>query len=279
MLGHTFQHLPGVGPRLESALWQAGVRRWEDFPARGASRLGPARTALARQELAESARALSAGDADWFAARLASAHTWRLFPHFLPHAGYLDIETDGLRDPQVTTVALYSRGVVRTYVQGQNLDALQPDLEDVKVLVTYNGRCFDAPVLQSVLGLTLPKAHVDLRFVLGAMGVRGGLKACEKRFGLYRGELDGVDGYGAVLLWKHYENTGDPRALETLLAYNAADVIGLEVLLAHAVNALLAETPFAAELTLPLPRPAENPFQPHEDMVAVARSGGHRGFW
>ncbi|GAB6036393.1 ribonuclease H-like domain-containing protein [Fundidesulfovibrio butyratiphilus] len=278
MLGHTFQHLPGVGPKLEAALWQAGVRHWDDFPPQGPSRLGPSRTALARQGLAESDRALRAEDADWFAARLGSAQTWRLFPHFLPDAGYLDIETDGLRDPQVTTVALYHRGTVRTYVWGQSLDQLQADLDAVKVLVTYNGRCFDVPVLENVLGLSLPRAHVDLRFVLGAMGVRGGLKACEKRFGLDRGDLNGVDGYGAVLLWKHYENTGDPRALETLLAYNVADVIGLEVLLVHAVNALLAETPFAAELTLRTPRPADNPFQPHADMVAVARGGGDRFF-
>lgn len=267
MLGHTFVHLPGVGPKLEAALWRAGVRRWDDFPDQGPSRLGPSRTALARQGLAESTRALCAQDADWFAARLASAQCWRLFPHFLPHAGYLDIETDGLRDPRVTTVALFHRGVVRTYVQGQSLDRLQADLDEVKVLVTYNGRCFDVPVLENVLGLALPKAHVDLRFVLGAMGVRGGLKACEKRFGLGRGDLDGVDGYGAVLLWKHYENTGDPRALETLLAYNVADVIGLEVLLAHAVNESLQETPFAASYTMPIPEYAENPHTPNPALI------------
>ena len=211
MLGHTFRHLPGIGPKAEAVLWAAGCHRWNDFPEGGVSGVGPSRAALARQALAESASALARADADWFSARLGSADAWRLFPYFLPQAGYLDIETDGLSSPQVTTIALYHQGVVRTYVAGQNLDAFEADVARVKVLVTFNGRCFDVPVLQRVLRVALPKAHVDLRFVLAAIGVKGGLKACEKRFGLGRGELDGVDGYGAVLLWQHYRRTRDPQ--------------------------------------------------------------------
>jgi hypothetical protein len=147
----------------------------------------------------------------------------------------------------------------------------------VKVLVTFNGKCFDAPIIERVLKVPCPRAHVDLRFVLKAVGASGGLKACEKRYGLSRRELDGVDGWGAVLLWRQWERTGDERVLETLLAYNAADVLSLEVLLAHALAELLLATPFAADLTQPIPHMAENPFRPDPGVVASVR-GASSGY-
>jgi len=43
------------------------------------------------------------------------------------------------------------------------------------------------------------------------------LKFCEKALGLDRGDLDGVDGYFAVLLWRDYQKKHNEKALETLL--------------------------------------------------------------
>jgi hypothetical protein len=276
MLGRTFRHLPGVGPKSESSLWDAGIRSWEDLLLASPSPLGPGRAALARGLIGESEAALLRGDADWFAARLATRDAWRLFPRFLPEAGYFDIETDGERDPVVTAAALYHQGRLATYVHGRNMDELEGDLARVKVLVTFNGKCFDAPIVERALGARCPAAHVDLRFVLGGMGVKGGLKACEKRFGISRRELDGVDGWGAVLLWRMWEETGDERALETLLAYNAADVLSLERLTALALDELLLSTPFAAQLTVPIPDMPENPFNPDPEIVARVRGAGFR---
>ena len=273
MLGRTFIHLPGVGPTSESSLWAAGVRTWEDFLCCAKPPVSAAKAALLRPELELSAQALARGDADWFASRLRSGNAWRLLPHFLPEAGYLDIETDGdSYHPVVTAVALYHKGRLTSYVYGRNMEQLHQDLADVKLLVTFNGKCFDVPVLERALGVRAPKAHVDLRFVLKSIGVGGGLKACEKRYGLSRRELDGVDGWGAVVLWREWERHGDPRVMETLLAYNAADVLSLEVLLVHALNELLAATPFGAELTMPVPRMAGNPFKPDPGVVDLVRA-------
>jgi len=274
MLGRTFCHLPGVGPKSETLLWDAGVHAWEDVLSGRTLPVSPGKAELLRQGARQSQAALEAQDADWFAERLRTAHAWRLFPHFLPHAGYLDIETDGERDPVVTAVALLHQGRLTSYVHGRNMHELERDLDRVKVLVTFNGKCFDVPVIERVLGMRCPRAHVDLRFVLRGLGQAGGLKACEKRYGISRRELDGVDGWSAVLLWREWERTGDPRVLETLLAYNAADVLSLEVLLAHALDELLLATPFAAGLTLPIPPMAENPFTPDPAVVALVRGAG-----
>jgi len=50
-------------------------------------------------------------------------------------------------------------------------------------------------------GIELNQVHIDLRYVLRSLGYTGGLKGCEKQAGIDRGNLEGVDGYFAVLLW------------------------------------------------------------------------------
>ena len=88
--------------------------------------------------------------------------------------------------------------------------------------------------------------------VLRSLGITGGLKGCEKKLGIDRKELDGVDGYFAVLLWREYLKSGNRAALDTLLAYNIEDVVNLETLMVIAYNMNLDATPFSGELRLPL---------------------------
>lgn len=263
MLIHTFLHLDGLGPATEQRLWAAGIRTWDDFQKADRLPGNPTRVAAWRRELATAQERLAAGDADYFGERLPPAEAWRLFFDFRDFLACVDIETDGTPANEVTAVSFYDgRETVRTYANGKNLQDFTTDILASKVLVTFNGRVFDAPVLRSHLGAVLPTAHIDVRSVLCGIGVKGGLKKCEARYGLNRGELDGADGYLAVALWREYERRGDPAVLETLLAYNAADVLSLPVLLAHAINERLAATPFAAAYTLPIPLPGPNPHTP-----------------
>ncbi len=118
------------------------------------------------------------------------------------------------------------------------------DIQKYKVLVTYNGKCFDVPFLQSYFGIKLNQVHIDLRYVLKSLGYTGGLKGCEKKAGIDRGDLDGVDGYFAVFLWNEYQRNKNDKALETLLAYNIQDVVNLETLMVLSYNLKLKETPF-----------------------------------
>jgi|GEM_PF-864300 len=220
MLSRTFIHLPGVGQATERKLWKAGVASWQDYLSRE-ELLPAARRGLVARGLAASEERLAAGDAEWFAQSLPAAESWRLASHFMARAAYVDIETTGLGETShITAIALYDGERARTYVHGVNLEAFADDIRAFDLLVTFNGRCFDAPIIERELKIRLPSAHVDLRHVLKSVGLRGGLKSCEKQLRLDREELDGVDGYFAVLLWHEYETTGDPAALETLLAYN-----------------------------------------------------------
>ncbi|MBC7530655.1 MAG: ribonuclease H-like domain-containing protein [Oligoflexus sp.] len=66
------------------------------------------------------------------------------------------------------------------------------------------------------------------------LGYAGGLKAIERQIGLDRGDLRSVDGFLAVALWQEYKRRKSETALETLLAYNCADVINLEQMMVMA---------------------------------------------
>ena len=50
---------------------------------------------------------------------------------------------------EITTIAVYDGTSVFTYVQGENLQDFKEDIQKYKVLVTWNGKCFDIPFLQS----------------------------------------------------------------------------------------------------------------------------------
>jgi hypothetical protein len=92
---------------------------------------------------------------------------------------------------------------------------------------------FDVPFLKSrIQGLKVPPIHIDLRFLLASMDVRGGLKKIEQHFSLEReGDLKGMNGYGAVLLWQAYLRRKDEKLLDKLVRYNAADITNLKFLM------------------------------------------------
>ena len=65
----------------------------------------------------------------------------------------------------------------------------------------------------SYFNIRLPQAQIDLRCVLAHVGYKGGLKKCESLLGIDRGNLADMDGFFAVLLWKEYQKTGNPKAI------------------------------------------------------------------
>jgi uncharacterized protein YprB with RNaseH-like and TPR domain len=233
MLKRTFIHLPGVGSRFEGHFWRQGLSTWEDFLAAKRVRgLSKARFDWLKTELQVSFDHLE--DPAYFADRLQAGEHWRLFRHLRPRTAYLDIETTGTVWPGllVTVVGLYDGQNMRQFVQGYNLQKFPEVLSEFDLLVTFNGTQFDLPVLKAYFHeLRLPPAHVDLRFLMARLGYKGGLKRIEPRFGIHRpNEVNGMDGYQAVLLWERYQR-GDKGALELLLTYNREDVVNLEVLM------------------------------------------------
>jgi len=247
MLKHTFQHLHGIGEKTEKRLWANGITCWEEFL------LAPHRTGLALwqrdlacRELEHSLAALERRDAQYFSERLPAALQWRLYPEFGQRIGYLDIETtgSGVDASALTVIGVYDGVHPQVYVRGKNLNDFVATIAKFTLLVTYNGKGFDIPVLRRVFGLPLSHAHIDLRSPLAALGYKGGLKKIERTVGLEReGPLALLDGWGAVLLWQYYE-AGEDDALETLLRYNLEDVIHLPALLALVYNTRIQQLPF-----------------------------------
>ena len=253
MLKNTFCHIPGVSVSKERTLWDSGVSSWDRL---GRARLPRRMTDSIATHIEDSFRSLESGRPNYFADRLQPNQHWRLFPEFRSSIAYLDIETTGFGyGACITTIAVYDGAAVHHYVQGVNLPDFAKDIEKYSLLVTYNGKCFDLPFIEREFGIRMNQAHIDLRYVLKSLGYTGGLKGCERSFGIDRDGLAGVDGFFAVLLWHDYVKNRNPKALETLLAYNIQDVVNLETLLVLSYNLKLKETPFHAELRLPMPRP------------------------
>ncbi len=147
---------------------------------------------------------------------------------------YLDIETSW--SGAITVIGTYSqeRGVVQLVGDAVTHDALAELLPPGCALVTFNGHCFDLPVIRKRLGLDARArcASRDLRFLAKRVGLTGGLKAIEIQVGIQR-RLAGMSGVDALYLWERYRRDQDAHALATLLAYNEEDVVNLPLLESH----------------------------------------------
>jgi uncharacterized protein len=281
MLKNSFVHIPGVGIKSEQKIWLSGIHSWDELLTGELSLFTPTKRDRLKRSVEESNEHLSNLNPEFFRSLLPSNHHWRMFPEFRSSIAYLDIETTGLdswRD-QITTIAVYDGMSVFTYVQGQTLDQFKKDIQQYKVLVTYNGKCFDIPFLQTSFGMELNQVHIDLRYVLKSLGYTGGLKGCEKKAGIDRGELEGVDGYFAVMLWDEYQTNRNAKALETLLAYNIQDVVNLEALMVLSYNLKLKETPFNESHQLAAPSSPEIPFKADLETIEKVRRQTMGNHW
>lgn len=253
MLIHSFLHLPSIDRRAEEELWERGVTSWDLL---GQSEQG--HEPELRDALAESSEHLAARNAAYFAERMPASESWRLYPDFIEDTTFLDIETTGLGVEAYTTVCgVLDSGGFTAFSRGDEMDLLTEYLEQFKLVVTFNGRSFDVPFLRRELGRTVLQqaAHMDLMHVLRPLGLKGGLKRIEKALGVGRpSTLSTLDGRDAIALWAMAEE-GETEALDTLIRYNAEDVLVLPRLAAIAVRDHAAGTPLAAHDELSFPEP------------------------
>jgi hypothetical protein len=234
MLRHTFQHIPGLGEGRERALWRRGIETWEELlatPQRSGLPAPLLREAQAVIQLSQ--EALRQGNIYFFAQLLPVREHWRLYGDFRQVTAYLDIETGPLGNGRqgITVIGLFDGEEFRTFVRDHNLHTFEAHLRRYDLLVTFNGKTFDLPLIQRDLGIPIYQAQIDMKVFLHRLGYHGGLKRIERQWGIRReDEIAGLSGFDAVLLWARYRR-GDVGALERLIAYNRADVVNLEVLL------------------------------------------------
>lgn len=270
MLKNTFCHIPQISFATEYKLWASGIADWESIDKVPPSLLTQSKKENLLHFVEKSIDNLENRNPNFFTELLPSNQHWRLFPEFRNSIAYIDIETTGLAAAYgdiITTIAIYDGSSIHYYVNGDNLNDFKTDIKKYKMLVTYNGKCFDVPFIQDYFRMNIDAAHIDLRYVLKSLGYTGGLKGCERKLGLTRDELKDVDGYFAVLLWKDYKKNKNPKALETLLAYNIKDVVNLETLMVMAYNMKIKETPFSKSNLLNLPLEPASPFKPDIDTI------------
>jgi uncharacterized protein YprB with RNaseH-like and TPR domain len=229
-LENTFVGARGVGERTERDLWRRGVTHWDDFDR---TVLGGKRGRRLEGFIDEARDHLSEGDARFFDEALPQGERWRLYENFREDACFFDIETTGLDHERdvVTTASFHRSGETTTLVRGRDLtrEAIRAHLEDASLLVTFNGKRFDVPFLETSFDLDVDTPHLDAMYTCRKLDLSGGLKPIERDLGLDR-EGPEVTGRDAVRLWHAYER-GDESALDTLVEYNREDAVNLRRLL------------------------------------------------
>ena len=269
-LFNSFTFVKGIGEKIETTLKGLGIKSWHDVMKNQCPELFPERRWHNLLKGVSSAlQALKVLDVSRLSSLIPKRQQWKMIPNFIDRIAYLDIETTGLR-PQynhITTIAAYDGARVHDFVKGDNLNDFPAFISKFPAITTFYGKNFDIPFIKKEMGIKFDQIHFDVCFLLKRLKIKGGLKRIEKRFGFSRGDLDDLDGYSAVLLWKKFKKTKKKEYLATLLAYNNEDVINLEYLLYKAYNLLIEkELTFTPALEFPK-KEIKNPFQANKRVV------------
>ena len=269
-LFNSFTFVKGIGLKTETTLRELGINCWNDVIKKQRPELFPKQKWHALWNGVKSViGALKILDVSQLTSLIPKVQHWKMIPNFIDRIAYLDIETTGL-SPQysyITTIAVYDGKRVHDFVRGDNLNDFPKFISKFPAIVTFYGKAFDIPFIKQEMGIDFNQIHFDLCFLLKGLGIKGGLKRIEKRFGISRGSLEDLDGYTAVLLWKKFKKSQKKEYLETLLAYNNEDVINLEFLLYKTYNLLIEkEQVFTSSLEIPK-KEIKNPFLANKRVV------------
>ena len=173
----------------------------------------------------------------------------------LAAAAFLDVETTGLSGGTGTYVFLVGLGTFEDgafrlrqffladlWGETAMLTAIAEVLERCRALVTFNGRRFDLPLLDTRLTLSrLPAAapgvpHLDLLYPARRLYSRR-MPSCRLAalecalLGVER--EDDVPGWAIPALYFEYVRRGEARPLRAVFKHNALDILSLVVLAAH----------------------------------------------
>lgn len=242
MITNSFIFLEKVGDRMEQNIWKNGIGSWNSFlGAKSIKGLSRHRKLYYDRKILSARKALYNMDSGYFLGLLQQSEMWRLYDFFKEDAVFLDIETTGFGEKNgITVFGLYDGINTKIMVKGINLDyrLLKKELERYKMIVTFNGACFDLPFIEKECPGLIPRIpNFDVRFLTERLGFRGGLKAIEKTFGIKRPELvENLYGGDALTLWKMYRATGDEHYLNLLIEYNEHDIINLKILAENCIK-------------------------------------------
>ena len=227
MLRKSFIILERVGLGKEKNIWGQGIAGWDAFlAAERIKGISPKTKHYYNKKIREAKQQLHRQNAAYFAQLLPASEQWRLYDEFKDETVFLDIESDMNK---ITVVGLFDGYETKTMVDYIDKDALQQELSKYKILVTFNGRSFDVPVLERYFNITIDLPHIDLMHVCRRVGLQGGLKVIELQLNIKRPDsLKWVRGQDTAELWRCWKATGDSDFLDMLLAYNEEDCSNLQ---------------------------------------------------
>jgi len=234
LITEALLHCAGIGPVRLAQLNELGIRTWTDVLDQQES-LPPARGRALAEECTRCLTALDTEDIRYFTNQFAPRDKWRILTHFLDQASFFDIETVGLEyDAAITVICCWHDGQLHHFVEHENLDEFLLLLDEIKLLVSFNGSSFDVPRILDAFHIPdLPCAHLDMRWTCFHQGETGGLKEIATRAGIARPhDLDSADGELAVQLWFDWQRNQNATARKMLIRYCASDVL-LLLMLAH----------------------------------------------
>jgi len=256
LITEAFQHFRGVGPVRLEQLRGCGVSTWHDAVANPDLVPTALRDAVVTASL-QAMEALENDDIRFFVDQFSPRDKWRILNRYIDRCSFFDIETTGLEiDSTITTIVCWHDDQLHTFVEHENLDDFLDLMDEIQLLVSFNGSTFDVPrVLDGFHIPDLPCAHLDLRWPCHYAGLPGGLKQVTSKLGIARpADLQDADGDLAVRLWSMWLHQNDSAAREHLIRYCAADVLLLRPLAQHVaqqpiscVNQLWNDLPAGSE--------------------------------
>lgn len=249
MITRTFSCFKGLSLDSEHKLWRSGCLTWRHFLIIGSSLFSPAKTVSILAQISAAQIALAARIPDYFLTRLSPGYRLRLFPEFRLGTAFLDIETDSLSPKAaITVIGIWFQNEYHSFVQGRDLDDFLTVWPHIKLLLTFNGKRFDVPIILRTFGLTVAPPQIDLLDEARAHGLVGGLKVIEKTLKISRSAEAQGDGCQAPLLWRQYQIMHDFVSLQHLIAYNRQDVVSLLMLTDYLWERAITDCPFPPAL-------------------------------
>lgn len=233
MIRSSFIFLERIGNKKEKAIWNSGIKSWDDFlNAKKVRGIGKKAKPYYNRKLIEARKELYEFNSAYFTNILPKSEHWRLYDFFKEEVVFLDIETDGIDNfSDITVVGLFDGITTKTMIRGINLDfkKLKEELKKYKLIVSFNGSVFDIPFLRKRHDVLPAIPHFDLRFACSRIGLKGGLKEIERTLGIKRNHIvERIYNGDALTLYRMYRGSGDDYYLNLLVEYNEEDVINLK---------------------------------------------------
>ncbi len=220
--------IAGITPEQELKMMRSGITSVALLKLHCGEMFPPAHAARIRASIARYEKFRDLELTDGIVNAFPCGHRVRVLCDRFERACFLDIETD--ERMRITCVSTQMNCQSSTFLRGRNLDDFLDVLHKAELVVSFNGKRFDMPIIRRTYGLTEVPAQIDLMEEARHYGFSGGLKKIEDMIGFCRTPSKGMNGVDAINLWNRFLSSGEEGIVEKLMQYNQEDVESLVAL-------------------------------------------------